>query len=66
MLTVINHMTLVCLLDFSWFRTVMIIYCRLQHYAILRAVEHAFIKSIIINFCDDSSTKYEIVLTKTA
>ena len=31
-----------------------------------RAVKLGFRKSIIAIFCDDSSTKYEVVLTKIA
>ena len=66
MLTMINNIIFVCLFDCNWLRTVMIIYN--ISIANVRAVELGFRKSIglIISFCDDSSTKYEAVLTKIA
>ena len=64
MLTMINNIIFVCLFDCNWLRTVMIIYNILISNA--RAVELGFRKSIIISFCYDSSTKYEVVLTKIA
>ena len=62
MLTMINNIIFVCLFDCNWLRTVMIIYN--LSIANARAVELEFRKSIITSLCDDSSAKYEVVLTK--
>ena len=62
MLTVINRIIFVCLLDFNWLRTD----DNVQHFANARPVKLGFRKSIIAIFCDDSSTKCEVILTKIA